>query len=143
MTKSMPSPKILGVTYHARVLDLPQVRPNLDDHLEFRVSRVAERDYLPAGVQLDVELTFVGPSRTGTGPEPSPPPTEYQRELKQLLLDWIDKSLSDISEYGSSSGDWPPLIEDAHRRARILGIPWTSDEMPDYVKEMLAIRDDD
>lgn len=78
----------------------------------------------------------------GAGPEPAPPPTEYQRELKQLFTDWIVKSLSVISEFGSSS-DWAPLIEDAQRRARILGIDWAPDEMPDYVKDILAIRDDD
>lgn len=68
-------------------------------------------------------------------------PTEYQRELKQLLVDWIDKSLSVISEFGGSH-DWPALIEDAERRAQILGVDWTRDEMPDYVKQLMAIDDD-
>jgi hypothetical protein len=76
----------------------------------------------------------------GAGPEPAPPPTPYERELKQLLVDWIDRSLSVISEFGGSH-DWPALIEDAERRAQVLGIKWSREEMPDYVKQLMAIDD--
>lgn len=77
----------------------------------------------------------------GEGPPPPPEPTEYQRELKKLLADWIDASLTVISEF-SGSHDWLPLIDDAQRRARILGIDWSSDEMPKYVRDMLALDQD-
>lgn len=64
--------------------------------------------------------------------------------LESLLVDWINKSLTVISEFsGDSYGDWAQLIEDAKVTAEALNIPWSDEFFPSYVRDLLAYNKED
>lgn len=62
--------------------------------------------------------------------------------LRKLLADWFEGELARISEHGYS-GDWPALIDDAKARHETFGVPWRDSFVPKYVRDILAMNDDD
>jgi|KBSMisStaDraftv2_1062788.scaffolds.fasta_scaffold30178_5 hypothetical protein len=62
--------------------------------------------------------------------------------LRQLLVDWFDAEMFQISETGSSA-DWQSVVDDAKARHETFGIEWNDAFLPDYVREMLAINEED
>lgn len=67
---------------------------------------------------------------------------EFEAALHRLLADWFEGALGRISEHGHAS-DWPALIEDAKARHEALRIPWSNTFVPGYVREIMAMDDDD
>lgn len=62
--------------------------------------------------------------------------------IRRLLADWFEAALFRISEVGHS-GDWPALIDDAKARHETFGIEWSNSFVPDYVRELLAMNDEE
>jgi hypothetical protein len=62
-------PTVLGVTYHIGTGPIPLAVPDLGEELPFRVSQVATREYLPAGVMVEVTIR---PAWRAPAPEDDP-----------------------------------------------------------------------
>jgi hypothetical protein len=60
--------------------------------------------------------------------------------LRRLLADWFNAEMFRISERGHSA-DWPALIDDAKARHETFGLQWDDSFVPDYVREILAMKD--
>lgn len=67
---------------------------------------------------------------------------DTKKVVRKLLADWFDAALYRISDTGCSL-DWPGLIEDAKARHEALGVPWDNSFVPGYVRDIMALSDDD
>lgn len=65
-----------------------------------------------------------------------------EEALRKLLADWFQSALNEISERGGSH-DWQDLVDDAKARHETFGIEWDDSFVPDYVREILAMQQED
>lgn len=61
-------------------------------------------------------------------------------EVTRLLADWIGAEVSFIMETSTTDnpGDFASLVNVARKRAKLLGVEWSDDLVPDYVQERVA-----
>jgi hypothetical protein len=69
-------------------------------------------------------------------------PDHRDEALRKLLADWFEAEVYRISETGGSA-DWQAVIDDAKARHETFGIEWSNAFVPDYMREILALSEED
>jgi len=110
--------------------------PTFDEAVEFMRRTTSDPVKLPADVVKRLDRF------KQEHPDLVLDPTKNEDALRKLLADWFDAEMFRISETGSSA-DWQPLIDDAKARHATFGIPWSNAFVPDYVREILAMDEND